>query len=181
MRQLPNAITGVRVLLTPFIVVSLLRQDCHRALLLSLIAGLTDALDGYMARLTGAASRSGAFFDPIADKILFTSLYVCFGLADLAPDWLVWLVVGRDALILAMAGYGLLFTGVRDYPPSIWGKLSTVLQIGAALAILTHCAYPEAVSTTVVTLMFWLTAIGTAWSGADYVSRALATLRRVNS
>lgn len=175
MSQLPNLITGVRILLTPWIVVALLRGDCRTALWVSLIAGSTDYVDGYAARRLGVSSRSGAYLDPIADKILLTSLYVCFGIADLIPDWLVWLVVGRDVLILTMVAVGLLFTTVRDYPPTFAGKLSTFLQIVTSVAILSRCAYPGVVPSLLHMGFIAATTVATTWSGFQYVWRAITT------
>lgn len=178
MRQLPNLVTCIRILLTPWIVITLITGDCLRALQLSWIAGSTDFLDGLLARRMGGVSRTGAYLDPIADKILLTSLFLCFGFANLVPSWLVWLVVGRDLLILTMAGLGLLFTAVRDYPPSLSGKLCTALQILTALVIMTRCAFPDRVGTGAASAMVWATTAVTVWSGLTYVWRAILTLRR---
>ena len=111
-------------------------NKCTQAFWLSLIAGFTDAADGYVARWMGEVTRIGAYLDPIADKVLMTALYVCFGIAGLAPGWLVWLVVGRDIMILSLAGGGLFWKGIRDFPPTVWGKLCTLLQIAASLGII---------------------------------------------
>ena len=179
MNQLPNLITGVRIVLTPWIILSLLRGACPLALWLSLLAGSTDFFDGYAARRLQIESRSGAYLDPIADKLLLTSLYVCFGVANLIPDWLVWLVVGRDIIILTMVAFGLLFTAVRDYPPTFSGKLSTFLQIVTSVAILSRCAYPGVVPSPLQSALLIATTVVTAWSGVLYVWRGFTTLRGV--
>src|SRR5688572_32039723 len=129
----PNLLTCARIVLTPWIILALMYRDCREALWLSCVAGFTDGADGFLARRFGSASRLGAYLDPIADKFLLTSLYISFGILRVVPGWLVWLVVGRDVLILLMSGAGLIFTERRDYPPTLWGKLSTVLQIGGAV------------------------------------------------
>lgn len=176
MGQIPNLITAVRVLLTPWIVLDVLRGDCSRALLVTLIAGSTDFIDGVAARHFSSTSRAGAYLDPIADKLLLTSVYLCFSIANLAPDWLVWLIVGRDVLILTMVAFGLAFTEVRDYPPSIWGKASTVLQIGTVLVILARCAYAAEVPVSFASAAIWATAVATCCSGAHYAWRAVQTI-----
>ena len=127
----PNLLTCVRIAMTPWVVIALVQGDCLKALWLSCIAGFTDAADGFLARRFGWSTRLGAYLDPIADKFLLTSLYVCFGIARIVPGWVVWLVVGRDILILLLAAGGILFTSRRDFPPTVWGKLSTVIQIAA--------------------------------------------------
>src|SRR5688572_31459886 len=113
----PNLLTCARIVLTPWIILALMYRDCREALWLSCMAGVTDAADGFLARRFGWASRLGAYLDPIADKFLLTSLYVCFGIAEIVPHGVVALVVGRDVLILLLAVAGILFTGRRDYPP----------------------------------------------------------------
>src|SRR5688572_6357044 len=122
---IPNLLTCVRMALTPWIFYAIVAGSARQALLLCVIAGATDGIDGLIARRYGWVTRSGAYLDPIADKLLLTSVYVAFGIAGAVPVWLVGVVVGRDALILGMVGLGFLFTRVRDFPPSIWGKIST--------------------------------------------------------
>jgi cardiolipin synthase len=168
--SLPNLLTCVRIGLTPVIVLSIFGNECLRAFWLSLFAGLTDAADGYLARKLGGATRIGAYLDPVADKFLLTALYVCFGVAGLAPVWLVYLVVGRDVMILSLVAAGYLLRGVHDFPPSIWGKLSTVLQIAAALGVISGCAF--GVGAAVVEGLLYATAIATFWSGLHYLGRA---------
>jgi cardiolipin synthase len=125
----------------------------------------------------GDASRLGAYLDPIADKLLLTALYVCFGVAGLAPWWVVYLVVGRDAMILSLVAAGYLWKGVRDFPPSVWGKLSTLLQIAASLAVISLCAF--GVAPALVQGLLYLTAAATFWSGLHYLTRAIASIRYV--
>jgi cardiolipin synthase (CMP-forming) len=173
----PNLLTCVRIVLTPFIAAALLSDHCTRAFWLSVIAGLTDAADGYLARRMGESTRIGAYLDPIADKLLLTVLYVCFGVAGLVPWWLVYLVVGRDVMILSLVATGYVWKGIRDFPPSIWGKLSTLLQIGASLAVLSGCSY--GISPTTVDAVLFATAAATLWSGLHYLSRAVASMKYV--
>lgn len=172
----PNLMTCARIVATPFIVRSLLIGDCYTALWLSLAAGITDGLDGFIARHWGFSTRLGAYLDPIADKILLTSLYICFGVAHLVPWWIVVLVVGRDFMILT-AALGLFLTDRRDFPPTALGKLSTVVQIAASLVFLAACASPSAR----VDALSWPTqmavALLTAASGVQYVVRTLTWLR----
>jgi cardiolipin synthase len=176
MRQLPNLLTLVRLLLTPVIVAGLLNGQCLLPFVLSLTAGVTDAVDGALARRFGAISRAGAYLDPIADKLLLVALYVSFGLTNAVPAWLVWLVVGRDLLILLLVAAGYWLLGERSFPPSIWGKLSTLVQIVAALLILGRCltTLPGDLYDVVVCAV----AMTTIWSGVHYSGRALGILLR---
>jgi cardiolipin synthase len=174
----PNLLTCVRIALTPFIVFAVIENRCERALWLCLIAGSTDAADGYLARKWGQVSRVGAYLDPIADKFLLTSLYLCFGIARLAPWWVVWLVIGRDVMILSLAAGGLFWKGIRDFPPTISGKVCTLLQIATSLAIIAQCSH--GISTEIANAFVYTTAIATAWSGVQYLRRAIRSWAAVS-
>lgn len=176
MRWLPNSLTFFRILLTPVIIRDVLDGHCTIAMPLALAAGASDALDGYLARLFQAETRIGAWLDPLADKVLLTAMYFSFGISGLAPMWLAWLVAGRDVLILLLAAGGLALTSIRDFPPSIWGKISTVIQISVSLVILSACNGNEWGNR----LTPWgvaLVAAAAMWSGLHYVVRAILLLR----
>ena len=176
MRRLPNLLTLARIALTPVCVYLLLSGRPDLAVPVTLIAGLTDAADGYLARRYGGESRFGAWLDPVADKLLLASLYVSFAIVCSVPAWLVWLVVGRDAVILAMVAAGLALTEIRDFPPTVWGKISTIVQIAGVLILLEACA-GLAVARQVQGLTVWAVAALTAWSGLHYTWRAIGILR----
>jgi cardiolipin synthase len=176
MRQIPNILTMVRIGLTPYIFYLIVTGECSRALLVTLIAGLTDAADGLLARHFGWLTRLGAYLDPVADKLLLTLLYVSFALGELVPHWLVWLVVGRDILILALVAVGWTI-GLREFPPSLWGKVSTVVQIAAAIVFLGGCAGVSFLKENLANAAVWLTAAATASSGIHYARRAFFLLR----
>jgi cardiolipin synthase len=135
-RHLPNLITIFRLASMPLIAYDMLEGQYRAALLLFAMAASTDSLDGWLARRYGWISKFGAIADPIADKLLLTISYVCLGYRGAMPLWLVAMVLGRDVLILLFAAVALLFTSLRDFPPSQLGKLSTFFQILAAGATL---------------------------------------------
>jgi len=171
---LPNLFTLVRLILTPFIAADILHSHYSRAIVLLFVAGFTDALDGYLARRLESATAAGAYFDPIADKILLSAIYVSLGIVGAIRWWMVALVFGRDALILAMAACGLLFTKFRNFPPSVWGKISTFFQIAAAVAVMAaHAGFA-----TPVTLTLYLMVFGTIVSGLHYLWRGAMMLRQ---
>lgn len=177
MRYLPNLLTCSRIVLTPYLVYLLMSGDCATAFVWSCLAGATDGLDGFLARRWGVSTRMGAYLDPIADKFLLTTLYICFGISRLAPWWLTWLVVGRDALILIMTAWAMLTTSYRDFPPTFWGKLSTAIQIAAVLAILGACAF--GIADLWLDAAVRVTAFVTVTSGIQYVIRAVLWRRRI--
>jgi cardiolipin synthase len=174
--NLPNSLTLLRVVLTPLVVRAIVTRQFGQALAILVAAAVTDALDGLLARKLHAESRFGAYLDPIADKALLSAGYLALGIAGAVPWWLVGLIFGRDILILAMAAAALLFTTWREFPPSVWGKLSTFCQIAAAVAALTAGAFPH--WNLYTDPFLWTAAAATVWSGAGYVWRAVQLLRK---
>lgn len=173
MFNLPNLFTLARLILAPFIGADILHQRDGRAIILLFIAGFTDVIDGFLARRLKTSTPVGAYFDPIADKILLSVIYISLGLAGAIAWSMVAIVFGRDVLILAMAAYGLLFTRLRKFPPSIWGKISTFFQIAAALVVMgARAGIPSP-----VTLTLYLMVFGTVISGLHYMWRGVVMLR----
>lgn len=164
-----NIFTLLRLVAIPFIVQAILERRFHAALVILFFAALTDAVDGALARRFGMATGAGAYFDPIADKVLLSAVYVALAAAGLAPIWLVVLIFARDVVILASAAIALRWTVLRRFPPSIWGKVSTVFQIVYALSLLLE----------ILDWLIWPVAALTALSGLHYVWRGVRDLRRL--
>jgi len=165
-KALPNLLSALRLALAPFIFWYLWVGDYGWALLLFAVAALTDYLDGFFARRLVVHSRVGAVLDPVADKVLLSGTYLTLALTGGMPAWIAWIVLGRDALILAGAGALLAFTGKRrEFPPSAWGKISTGFQIGFVLAVLLDVRAAAQV-------LLWVVAAVTVWSGIDYARLA---------
>ena len=138
--HLPNVITLARVALVPVLILLLKEQDYTAALIVFVIAGLSDALDGYLAKRLNVQSRLGAVLDPAADKLLLVSTYVMLTVLGHIPFWLVLVVAFRDLLIVG--GY-LLYTshaGPVKMRPSFVSKLNTFLQITLVTVILAQQA-----------------------------------------
>jgi cardiolipin synthase len=173
MSWVPNLLTLVRFPLAPWVAVSILRGSYRQALTLLAVAGITDGLDGYAARRLGAGSRLGAWLDPVADKALLVTVYVSLGVAGLIPSWLVWMVVGRDVLILSFAGVALAAGKARGFEPSVWGKLSTLVQIVTGVAVLAARVVPSAVLAWWAEVLPVVTGVTTGWSGIHYAWLAL--------
>jgi cardiolipin synthase len=172
--NLPNLFTLARLVLAPFVASDILHGRYGRAIILLFAAGFTDVIDGFLARRLQISTRVGAYFDPIADKILLSVIYIALGIAGALPWWMVAVVFGRDVLILAMAAYGLLFTSLRKFPPSVWGKISTFFQIAAALVVMGARAGIPAPVTLALSLML----VATVVSGLDYVWRGMGMLSK---
>lgn len=171
----PNLLTFARISITPFTLAAILGRDYEHALLLASIAGFTDAADGWLARRFHWETRLGAYLDPIADKLLLSGVFVAFGMIGDLPVWLVALVFARDLFILAGVAVVYLKTRRRDYPPSMWGKLSTAVQILAVLSLLCERSGLRWLAPVSAGLI-WLTAATTAWSGIDYGIRGVRML-----
>jgi len=125
----PNQITFFRFVLIPIFLICLFYQKYEWALGLLIIAGLSDGLDGLLARWLNQKSELGTFLDPLADKLLLSSAFVVLSFKGVIGWWLSILVLARDVIILATAVVILLVVGHRTFPPSMYGKLTTVLQI----------------------------------------------------
>ena len=125
----PNQLTILRLGFLPFFIIFIKYDRYAWALGILIIAAVTDGLDGLLARQLDQKSALGAYLDPIADKLLLSSSFFVLALKGKLQWWLTILVLGRDVLILATAAVILLAAGYRPFPPSIYGKLTTTLQI----------------------------------------------------
>ena len=169
MKQLPNLLSAARLAIAPWVIYLILHDEYPAVLVWFFLAGGTDALDGWLARRLNAASALGQALDPIADKVLLSGVYVALALQSAIPAWLAWMVLGRDALILLFAAAVLAFTNTRlSFPPSIWGKLSTIAQMGFVVAVVID----RAGFGLPVSVLLWIPAALTVWSGIDYARRA---------
>jgi len=177
-RHLPNVLTLLRILMTPAVGVFVARDDMRAALPLLAAAALTDAADGFLARRWNAVSPAGAYLDPVADKLLAATVFVGLAYAGRLPWWLAGLVLGRDVLILAFAAWALRRTRLRRFPPTVWGKASTVLQFSLGLACLLEAAAPAGWTGMAVSGLIPAVAIGTAWSGFHYGWLAMHRVRQ---
>ena len=167
-RATPNLLTLLRLFLIPFLVISLLDHRNALALSLFLLAGLSDALDGYIARRWKLTTRLGQYLDPIADKLMLSTLFLTVTHMRLVPQYVTVLVFARDLGILLISTLLYVTNTMRDFRPSILGKLNTLLQLATVLLVLV-----EAVHSTEPwwTLRGWMI-VGVAWlaplSAAQY-------------
>ena len=134
--NLPNLLTLMRVLLIPLFVILIINRVFDWALVTFAVAGITDAIDGLIARLTGQRTELGAYLDPIADKLLLSSAFVTLAIIELIPSWLTVIVVARDILILI--GFLMFFLTNRQpkMEPSYVSKITTFFQISTILLFL---------------------------------------------
>jgi cardiolipin synthase len=173
--NIPNLLTLVRMGMIPLFVIALLNGQAAKALVLFVLAGLTDALDGFVARVFEQSSPLGAYLDPIADKLLLTTAYIMLSFpgADRAvviPLWVTVLVIARDILILVIALVFWLALGVSKFTPTLLSKVNTVAQVAGIILVLVSglWARMEVPATVCVYLVGGLTIL----SGCGYIYRA---------
>ncbi|HXU46219.1 MAG TPA: CDP-alcohol phosphatidyltransferase family protein [Thermoanaerobaculia bacterium] len=177
---IPNLLSLLRMGLVPIFIIAVHYGEPRKALLVFLLAGVTDALDGFIARIAGQQSLLGAYLDPIADKLLLTSAWVILAIpsqtqAAPVPLWVTILVLARDILIVVVALVLYLAAGVRRFPPSVLSKATTLVQVSAVAVILVAGLAASEASRFAVALDFladffiYLTAALTVASGLGYV------------
>lgn len=167
-RDIPNLISIGRVLLVGPVIWALLEGHFGLAMVLFLIAGVSDGLDGYLAKRFRWQSRLGGILDPLADKFLLVSTYLCLGWLGELPIWLVGLVLLRDLVIVSGALVYHFRVARFQAEPMLISKLNTLMQIILALAVvfsLGVIALPPAL----ITVLIWMVTVTTTLSGLGYV------------
>jgi cardiolipin synthase len=168
-RHLPNMLTVLRMALVVPLAWMIRETRYDEAVVVAAIAGLTDALDGFLAKRFRWQSWLGGVLDPIADKLMLVACFVTLGLVGAHPDWLTGLVVGRDVVIVAGAVAWHNLIGRIHAQPTRLSKLTTVVQIVYVLAQLLHLSRWLELPPRLLEVLIVLTAILTAASGLQYV------------
>ncbi len=169
-----NQLTFLRIMLIPALVLLVLYGHPGWALVVLIVAGITDALDGLIARRAGQKTRLGAWLDPMADKLLLVSTFVVLtvpglGLTNRLPIWLTVLVISRDVVIVLTAAIINLAVGRRTFRPSVLGKAATAIYVLTAAVVLlyNHLGRPSIVIDACIYLSLAITLL----SGVHYVVR----------
>ena len=169
-RSVPNVVTGLRLIAVPFVVVLLLSDSLTAAFWIIVVAGISDGLDGYLAKRLDAVTRLGTYLDPLADKALLIAVFVCLAILDLLPGWLVCLLILRDMLIVG----GVLLSRVTALSimiePTMISKLNTFLQIFLGMWVLGQAVFGADVHYIAGSLIL-LVALTTLASGTLYLFR----------
>jgi cardiolipin synthase len=171
---LANRLTILRILMTPVITILMLYKYMAAAVAVFLLAGITDGLDGFVARRRGQRSALGMVLDPIADKLLLTSSVVVLTILDELPRWFTVIVVSRDVILIGGALILYMFVGKMSMPPSWLGKTTTGFQIATVLLGMIDNFLPVLRAGIVPVAV--LTAVLTIGSGVDYVFRGARLL-----
>jgi cardiolipin synthase len=139
--SIPNIVTLGRILLVPVVVWAITAGEMRIAFILFLAAGITDAIDGFLAKRFGMSTELGAYLDPIADKAMLVSIYIALGIAQAIPRWLVILVVSRDIMIVGAVILAWLVENPLPLKPLLVSKLNTVAQIALACVVMAALGY----------------------------------------
>jgi cardiolipin synthase len=167
-RDIPNLITGLRILLVAPFLWLLLTERYEAALVLFVIAGVSDALDGFLAKYYGWTSELGGLLDPIADKLLLIGAILALGWLNELPAWLVGLVIARDLVIIGGAVVYHLRVERFHAAPLMISKLNTLMQLTLVCAVIVHYGLTS-LPAWLLTGGIYLTALTTVWSGMAYI------------
>ena len=173
----PNQLTLLRMIFLPFIVINVVKGDFRWALILFVLAGLSDGLDGLLARTLHQQTLLGQYLDPIADKLLMSTLFLVLSIERQIPWKYTVLVFSRDVSILLLGGVLFVIAGLRDFRPSIFGKANTFAQVSAIFFVLLFEVYRVQWVFVLRTAFLWATFAFTVISGVHYVFLAQHRMR----
>jgi cardiolipin synthase len=174
----PNQITLLRLGFLPLFLILIVYEHYRWALVILVLAGFSDGIDGLLARRLNQKSSIGAYLDPIADKLLLSSSFVILAMEKIIPWWLTIMVLSRDILLLMVAAVIILISGYRPFPPSLLGKATTFFQIILVFAAILAAAYPNASLSELNRILAYFVAALTTVSGFQY---SFTTARRLSS
>ncbi|MEO6803326.1 MAG: CDP-alcohol phosphatidyltransferase family protein [Granulicella sp.] len=177
-RAAPNLLTLLRLFIIPFLVIEILNGDYRTAFALFVLAGISDGLDGVLARWLSQKTTLGLYLDPIADKLLLSTLFIVLTHANLIPRYVTVLVFSRDLGILLIATLLFATNTLRDFRPSFFGKLNTLIQIVALLVVLLEKIAPSVPMAPLREVLIRSIAVLAPLSAAQY---AWIVVRRLSS
>jgi cardiolipin synthase (CMP-forming) len=176
--NIPNLLTLLRIILVPVIVILLIQGSFIKALVVFLVAGISDGLDGFLARVLHQQTVLGAYLDPIADKALLASSFITLSVLHIIPSWLAVIVISRDFIILL----GIAILSMMSIPvqirPIFVSRVTTALQLITVLMALTTRCLPGNFNELWLLAVYWVTALFTIISGLNYMARGVALINR---
>jgi CDP-diacylglycerol--glycerol-3-phosphate 3-phosphatidyltransferase len=181
--NIANKISTFRILTVPFFIACLIYYTPERtylrfsALGIFILAVISDAADGYFARKAKLQSKAGLILDPLGDKLLLMSAFICLYIIDKLPLrfplWVILIVISRDVIILLGAAVIYMVKQDIDISPTRWGKLTTTFQMLAVISVLIALPFSF--------IFWWLAVVLTILSGADYLRRGFSILYAVDN
>lgn len=176
-RAAPNLLTMLRLFVLPFLVITILNGHWRVAFGLLWVAGVSDGLDGLLARVLEQRTKLGQYLDPISDKLLLSTLFVVLTHVGVMPRYVTVLVLSRDLGILLIATLLFATNSLRDFRPSVLGKFNTLMQILGVLTVMTCEVVPRSGLESVRRGLLWAIAVLAPISAAEY---AWIVFRRVS-
>lgn len=167
--NIPNLLTLLRILLVPVTVIFLMQGAFVKALIVLALSGITDVLDGFLARVLNQKTVLGAYLDPIADKALLASCFVTLSIKGVIPGWLTVIVISRDVIILLGIAVLSIMSISYEIRPSALGKITTALQLFTLLFFLVFRIVPGWFDYLWLMALQWLTVLFTIISGLNYM------------
>ena len=167
-RSAPNLLTFLRICLAPFLVSAVLENRYKLGFILFVVAGLSDALDGLLARALKQRTTLGEYLDPVADKLLLSTLFLVLLHQGLMPIRVAVLVFGRDVCILLVSAILYAVANRRDFQPSVFGKINTLAQVLTVAVVILHQWYPAPWVVALRSSALWATMVFTVVSGLHY-------------
>jgi cardiolipin synthase len=174
--KIPNLITLLRIILVPVVVILLIQGSFFKALILFIVASLSDALDGFLARVLKQQTMLGAYLDPIADKALLASSFVTLSILHIIPSWLTVIVISRDFIILLGISVLSMMSIPVEIRPAFVSKVTTFLQLSTVLLTLSFRFFSFGFDEIWALVLYWVTAFFTIISGLHYMSRGMALI-----
>ena len=174
----PNQLTLLRLIFVPFVIITIFDRHYGWALVIFLVAGVSDAVDGLLARVLHQRTKLGEYLDPIADKLLLSTLFIVLSMVSKIPWRVTALVLTRDVFLLVIAALLYTVTSYRDFRPSLFGKVNTVAQITTVAAVLLHEVYAATWVWYVRRVGLWTVVAMTLLSGVHYAWRVSQGLAR---
>lgn len=174
--NIPNLISLLRIILVPIVVILLIQGLFFKAMVVFVIAALSDALDGFLARFMHQQTELGAYLDPIADKALLASSFVTLSVLHIIPSWLTVIVISRDFVIL-LGIYILSLMSIQvEIRPSLVSKVTTFFQLVTVLLALSFRCMTCGLNVIWPFVLDWVTAFFTIISGLHYMARGMALI-----
>jgi cardiolipin synthase len=171
--NIPNFLSLLRIILVPAVVIFLMQGSFSKALIFFTVSGITDAVDGFLARILKQQTIIGSYLDPIADKALLVSCFLALSIMGIIPGWLTVIVISRDIIILVGVAIFSMMAISFEIHPTFVSKVTTVLQILTVLLVLLFKCIPGSFDYVWVMLLYWFTALFTVISGLNYIARGV--------
>ncbi len=168
--NIPNLLTLTRIILVPVIVILLIQASFFKAMIVFVVAGITDGLDGFLARVLNQKTVLGSYLDPLADKALILTSFVTLSILGVVPSWLSVIVISRDCIILIGISVLVLMDISFEVKPTFVSKVTTALQLLTIFMVMVFLGFSVDFNIHAIDdMIYWLTAFFTIASGLNYI------------